>query len=518
MASDALDYDVETLLDNPGSLFAEFFSMETGEKFELAEGQEDIARAIIKGEAKRVSIRTYTRYGKSDTVAMSAIWRAVHVPGEKVRIIAPTGDLTDIIMGYVRQHIFDSPYLIQQLSVYAESSDYVRKGVRRLKDKLSHSHITFKNGSEIMAFSADIIHQGRRMVGTGGTLVIVDECENIPPEIIRTKILRMLGDRPEEGVLILISNPVKRGFMYKQYKMGSKSRYKDFCIDWRQGIREGRTTQDHIDEMREEMTADEFRIWFEAMWAEEDVTAVWSEKCIEDMVARYKALTDTGLLLKMLEDGTAEILCKRLGCDVATRGADKAVLISELHLQFYERDGSTTEMFMVDEIREFAKLDTVALAGEIKRWDNEVDFDLIGIDYTGNGEGVVDILLRDENMRGKIDGIISAHAATGFSPMGIENKKIFVNRKGQDWRDMRKLADHGKMAIPNHPGLLDDLRGLQWQTREMDGRRRVVDPDDTAYKSLEGLGGRASPDHGDAWRYATAAKPHATLDIRGVKK
>ena len=175
-----------------------------GEPLELCKYQVEIIDEILFNRHLRVLCWATTRAGKSLAVALALILKAMFCEGERIRIIAPTDDHTRIVMGYVIQHLFDNPI------IYNELNDKPDIALKRLKREMTKSKVTWKNGNEIMIRSASILQEGRTLVGFGGTTIVVDEAEGIPSEIIRAKIMRMLGDS-EDSQIFLISNPVEKG-------------------------------------------------------------------------------------------------------------------------------------------------------------------------------------------------------------------------------------------------------------------------------------------------------------------
>lgn len=72
-------------------------------------------------------------------------------PGEKIRLIGPTGDHAKIIMDYILNHLSDHETIVESLSATGGGS------VKDLSKELSKEKITFKNGSEISVLAASYV-------------------------------------------------------------------------------------------------------------------------------------------------------------------------------------------------------------------------------------------------------------------------------------------------------------------------------------------------------------------------
>lgn len=471
--------------------------------FILVPGQAEYAKAIFRRE-RRIIIRGPTRYGKTKVVGQClGIMAATNF--EDIRILAPSLRATDLIMGATREAILSSPELYRGL-------EFPKGRIHKAQQKLqARSMKFFDPGSEIQAITANIQMKGLSSMGEGGTIIVIDECENIPRDILRSKVYRMLGDDPERSMMILLSNPVKRGFMYDMWK-DPESGFVDLWVDDVQALREGRLKRGFIRDVKRKMTEGEYMVYYRSMWSEDVMKQLIREAWIQAAVTGWKALRESGYLADEIRAGRFVITVKRIGLDVATKGADKAVIITAV--QFEDPEGNIK--YFLDYPIEIPVTDTMKLAGTIIGLDNRHNYDTIGIDGTGNGEGVVDACKLELDIRGKVDGIISAEAAPGLSPFRKENKLIYVNRKALDWRNIAKLFEDGDVYIPPHAGLIDDLRSIQYEYRDKDGRMIIIDPD--SEKNLEDLPTSKSPDYADALRYCLSAKVPPKFRASGQDK
>jgi len=413
---------------------------------EVTDYQVRIIQRLFFKYSKQIVCTATTRAGKSLGGAIGIILASVHRP-EKVRVVAPTQDHTKIIMGYVIQHIIDSE-LLQNALLF----DVTGMGIERLRKEITKKKLTFKNGSEIMCISANLSTSGRSLVGWGGTLIFVDEGEQIPAEIMRTKIMRMLGDSPDSSIFI-IGNPVVYGYMWEK---STDPKWYFMRIDWRQCVEAGRMTEEFVMDRKAEMNDNEFRIWYEALWPEEMEDQLFSEKALRNIVA---PLTDEEIeLLKTPPDR------KKLGVDVARFGKDYSVvyLVHQYGLKKF-----------LMESRFLSKKDTMKTVGLVVDWDRTEQVDLIGIDDIGVGGGVSDRLGEIDCLSEKV-----SHFIAGASP--TKRKELYTNLKAQSFREYERQATKKLIRLvdpKNGYRLMEELRKMKFE-RTSSGKMKVIDPED----------------------------------------
>ena len=234
--------------------------------FDLTEGQEEIVRIISFAEHKRISINAYTRYGKTRAVALGISLYIIYNTNKKIALIAPQREQTDILREYIAECIIASKRLRDLVEI-----DKTRD-IQSLKKEASRNRQTFKNGCEYRIFSA--YREAYRLMGFGAHLIVKDETALISRKA-SSKIARMLGDDPENAVLIEITNPWDRDTV--AYDHWTNPEWYKIHIDYRQGIKEGRTTKEFIEEQRKELTPMEFKVLYESEYPEdpEDTLIRW---------------------------------------------------------------------------------------------------------------------------------------------------------------------------------------------------------------------------------------------------
>ncbi len=279
------------------------FKNDYGEPFEMTQGQIDLFRAIYERQYNRIQFDCYTQYGKSDTVSMAVLLRVATFQ-EKWIILGATKDKANIIMSKLIKHIFENDYTLGKFQVdEGESLDFIRRN--RSKD-----NITFKvdeNGiGQVITLSADARRKsadaGDILIGHGGQNLIEDDAALIP-DPIHGKALRMLGGH-KNNFLLKITNSFGHNHAFRSR---NDPKFKKFVIDYKQGLAEGRLTDEYVEEMRNSLDPVMFGILYECVYPPSDMIedGGWSILLTEEQVqeAQTRNVQSRGL--------------KRMGVDVA---------------------------------------------------------------------------------------------------------------------------------------------------------------------------------------------------------
>jgi hypothetical protein len=455
--------------DELWALVRGLFKDEAGQPLELYDYELEILKAILYKENNRNLCWATTRCGKSMTVSVAVILAAISQDGERIRIISDTNVHTKVIKGYVDRLILDNQLIIDKLP-----SSYKNRGVEHLKDELNKERITFDNGSDIMTLTANILGEGRTLVGFGGTIIIVDEGEQIPEEIMRAKVMRMLGDSAD-SLIFVIGNPLKPGFMYTKKK---DSNWRQIIIGWERCVQAGRFKQTYIDEMRASITDVEFDIWYNAIYPPEGEDNVIPWSWIERAKEEYAKLD-----FKEIKP-----ISSTLGCDIARYGSDWTIM--------YAIQKTETGQYILRETHKYEKKDTMTTVGNIRELDAAHNYDLINIDEAGLGGGVID-RLKETDIANKVTGI-----QAGESPDSEDAKKRFLNKKAEMYFNLRKLFEDKLIMIPNDVKLVDQLSKFRYDFTSS-RKIKLIDP------------GGHSPDEADSLALSCYApsKPRLIIDL-----
>lgn len=207
---------------------------------ELTERQLELFEAIAKKKYPRLHVMAFTRWGKSMTAGIAVLTRATTFP-ERWAIIAGTKEKAGIIMSHVIKHLFDNEYT---LAKFLPDKGESLEEIRRYRNK---AHLTFKvkKDDEGRTLLGEIfIGSAKDALGKGAQNVIEDESALIDDND-HSLVMRMLGDEPRANFLAKIGNPFNRNHFLKSFQDPS---YHKIVVDCYEGLKEGRITQEVIDE------------------------------------------------------------------------------------------------------------------------------------------------------------------------------------------------------------------------------------------------------------------------------
>lgn len=413
---------------------------------DLSPGQLEIIDKFLDPHARRVIISACTRYGKTRACAVGVLTYILENPRKKVLIIAPSRDQARIMRDYIAEHIVECPELSELVSE--------AKGKERLRNEASRKRVTFKNGSEIQTLTA-----GGKLMGYGGDMIVLDQSEDIPDEIYRGGISRMLGDSPDSK-LIEIINPWTRNHVWEHWL---SDRFETVLIGWEQAVREGRHSKEWIDEQREELTEYEFDVLYNATFPAESKDSMFHFDWFSDAQER-----------SFQSDSMEHIW----GVDVAAGGADMNVLT---YTQKYEGRVKIVDMWDWDEA------DTMKTVGKVQSIISGRDCDELRVDSIGIGKGVADRLGEK--------GLPVISVNVGEKPKS--DKKRFLNLKAEGYMHLRDLFEMGDIDIPqDSKRLIAELAEIK-KKHMSSGKMKIEDP-------------AKSPDHADSAMLAC-------LEVQGSK-
>lgn len=388
--------------------------------FDLTDGQAEIFEVIAKRKYPRVHCLSYTQFGKSDTVSMALLTRITTFP-EKWAIVAPSNKKARIIMGYIIGHIFDNEY--------TTSLFQIEKGenVDRIKRERSKDRITFKLPDGQISEVFIVSSEGKRtkdlldaLMGMGAPNVIIDESSLID-DIQYVGILRMLGGH-KDNFLFEIGNAMRRNHFHKT---SLDPKYHHINIDCYRGLKEGRISQDFIDEMKSKPM---FSMLYENKFPSQDAV---------DSAGYAPLYFDTELQskIKIEVDLFGEL---RMGCDVAGEGANYSVITLR---------GKNGAKILY---REHTP-DTMAFVSAIVDNFNEYNPSKIYIDKVGIGKPVYDRLLELPEMYDDgeclVVGVMAGEQA--------EDTENFFNKRAEMFWRQREWLQTSYLEGDNWLDLLD---------------------------------------------------------------
>jgi len=405
----------------------------------VSEGQLIIFYNIVFRPHNRLQILTCTQYGKSLIVALACIVVSCF-QDEKIAILAPKNEMAKIIMRYYLEHIGDHVLFYSQLEAKTK--------LERLRQEENKERIILKRGGGIFVVSVQAGNSRRGIesaMGAGSRIVILDEASLIPDQIEATTF-RMIAGKGANAFYCKIGNPFYLNHFHKTW---NKDRYKKIFIDYQQALKEGRYTDEFIEEAKENPM---FDILYGCKFPNRDE--------IDDR--GYRFLISEQELEEAFIDELPDDLKgrRRLGVDVGRGSNYSAFVVRHDNVMWLEsKNQSANLMTQVDEL------------GRIRG-------DEIFIDDVGVGGGVTD---RAEELGYNVMGIREGSSAN--------NSEIFANVKAENYFELKRWINKGGKILRNQ----DWRQLLEVKYRRNSSGRTQLEPKDDLLKR-----GIKSPDVADA--------------------
>lgn len=442
--------------------------------FKLTQGQRDIASAILFPDNNKVIISAHTQYGKTEIVARSlGIRLALKKTG--ILLLAPRNDQTQIIRNYLSRCVVSSPFLSSLADVSVDKNE-----ISRLEKESSRTRQTFQNGSLYHTMTAH--GNADRIMGHGDEADIVVEDEDcLITDEAQEKVGRLFASKQKkrDWLWIKMCNPwTTNSDTYKAWTSGD---WKTIHIDYNQGIREGRTTKEFVEDERQRLPRMTFQVLYESVFPDQSEDALFpisavdalpgvfgfedEIKQIEKNISWYKK----GNFYDEARDEEEKLggFEQVVSCDPADKGVDSTVI-----LQGWKKNNK------YDVVRCFSeeKSENIDVARKIYRVAKEHSRlgipTRIVVDGTGIGVGVVSSLrdmIDDEDFK-VVDARFGERA---------EKSDHFVNRKAEEYFRARDVVVDGRVRCGFDIGVLrGELLALEWkQSQATRERIKVVDPD-----------------------------------------
>lgn len=362
-------------------------------------------------------------------------------------------------MDYIIEHIFDHSWLINKLNYNGTKE--------KLLQERSKTRLTFRGAGEIRVYTGDARNTQqtkKALMGFGSPNIVLDESPQMPDDLYAT-VKRMLGGT-KDNFLLEIGNPFNRLHFYR---MWMNKRYVRVFVDYVQALKEGRFTEDFIDEMKDEAF---FDVLYECHFPDED-EAPEGYRSLLGMSHIENAFIENELPLGHKDDHSL-IDKPILGIDPNHGGSNFTVMVLRYPLtgfakivlrKQYKESGNITEDIVADAIKLIEEYDV----GDYRT----------GVDGGGVGAGVADGLERK--------GYAVETVLFGQKP---ENTIRYANAKAELYMRLRKwiVGDNGKLLKDN--GFLE-LKEINYKENttskvQMESKKELSDR------------GVASPDIADA--------------------
>lgn len=458
-------------------LVRELYHDELGNPIELSPSQLEIFDTIAGRLHPRVWCGTYTQFGKSFTVGLAVLTRAAHYP-EKWTIVAPKTEQAKIIMGYIIDHAFDNELIAKKLELDIKDS------AERIRRERSKTKLTFKMADGSIGGVQVLSAQGKSrknvldgIMGFGSPNVILDESSLLGDDHF-AGVIRMLGGTAmfkNDNFLMQIGNPFYRNHFHKASK---NRRYHKILVDWRKGVEEGRVSQDYIDEVKDEMRPEIFRVLYDVKFPEADALDADG----------YSPLLTQADIDRAYMDEVPVVGRPRMAIDVAAGGRNSTVVCVRWKnaAKIVFRTQNADHMVIGPRIVHYAQ-------------KYKLEPDDIGIDSVGVGHGLWNYLEHEigAGVRQVNGGETQLEVGKELAGLEFENLRALMY-----WRCAEWLKGGGKLERDRGFDELEDMR----YTTELGKKIKLKT------KDMMRASGISSPDTADslamtfAWAEAPAAR------------
>lgn len=402
------DVDITKYREDARELVKKLYKDEQGNPFILTDGQCDIFNVIFKKLFHRVHIESFTRYGKSETIAMALLTRICTFP-EQWAIAAGNEDQAHIITSHLIRHIFDNDYTHRR---FVLGKGETEESIRRYRSK---SRLNFKLEGGLLG--EVFVTNAAGAMGFGAPNVIEDESALISDNE-EALVFRMLGDQPDNYLF-------KVGNTWDSNHFRNSSIDPNFFkihIDYYQGIKEGRITPQMVEEARKKPF---FGVLYECKFPKLQV----SEGGWVPLLSREDV--DRALTEQWTPFGNS-----RLGGDVAGGGKNFSVLI--------QRTQNVSRILSKDN-----DPDTMNFVEKVISWSGQVGVRLedVFIDKVGIGKGAVDLLAR-QRLAQNFQGV---NAGDRLEEGSLDADLYFNLRAKMFWKVREWILAGGKLLIDGDP-------------------------------------------------------------------
>lgn len=360
-----------------------------------------------------ISVMSGKGTGKDAVLAWCVLWFLTCFHNSKIPMTGPSRDqMRTVLMAEIAKwanrldgegepaFIFNESIVIQADTIYVKNPD---KPDEEGKSWFARLRTAPKGAKDEMQSKAmDGLHEDFMMVA-------VDEADGVPLPILTSLETTLTS---AVNFMLLIFNPTKNyGYAYEtQY--GAHAEY-FLKLHWDSRESEN-VSPEHIEKIRKTHGEEspEYRVNVLGLPPEQTPDTLIPQEWVDNAMDRD--ITPDKKALRIM------------GVDPSRQGGDPAGVVI--------RDG-----WLIRDLIEFRKLDTVELADEISQLFIEWECDVVYIDTIGNGAGVYDLLKR--RFPGKVRSV-------DVSTKPKNNRKKFHRLRDELWWNVRTIFEQGTIAIP----------------------------------------------------------------------
>jgi hypothetical protein len=333
------------------------------------------------------------------------------IQDEVVSVVAPSNEKAKEIMRYFIQHLGDHIAFFSQLESDTK--------LERLKQEESKDRIILRNGGGVYTLSVNQRAFGKSIesaMGKGSRIVVMDE-GGLMADHTEATVYRMIAGKGINAFYCKVGNTFYTEKPYSHFYKTSDT-YPKIWIDYKQALKEGRYTQEFIDEARGKPM---FRELYECLFPPRDTLDADG----------YRYLFPKNMIVEaFIDELPEEMEGGRISAVDVGRGGDETTFVHrhDKYMWLQEKNQSKDLMGHVTIVR-----------GMIEDGSKYVN-----IDDTGVGGGLTD---RCVEVGLKVQGI-------AWASQPQVDKIRFLNRKAENyWSLYEFLRDGGKLL--RHDGWLE---------------------------------------------------------------
>jgi len=218
---------------------------------------------ILPDSHYRLNIITTTRYGKTFTLSLIALYRARFL-NDKVLVVSHNTDTANLITTEVSKNLMRSADIVKEGLTPADKFE-------RLAIEVSKNGITYPTGGSIHSVS---LHEGGRGsggIGFGATCLLIDESALVNDEEYSIAVRMALESQTFKK--IEISNPHKKNHFYRSISDKTQT---NIVVDAQTALEETRINPDQVEELRATMTSKKFEVFVNCKFTDDnDVESVF---------------------------------------------------------------------------------------------------------------------------------------------------------------------------------------------------------------------------------------------------
>jgi len=317
----------------------------------------DLQETFLRDNHPRLVWCSGRKVGKTEIIAVKALYKAFTEADTEILIIAPFLDQAAIVYRRIHSIIMNNDFIREQTIQMTQTMTF------------------FANGSKIICRTAGNQSGGWSIRGygtSGQVILIMDEAATMSDDVW-TAVMPMLTTAKAYHIWLTSTPFGKRGRFYEAFYDDMYHQYKIKTMDC------PITNKTFLKEEKERITEMEWRQEYEGEFLEE--LDVWISKDL------YETCVDQDLTFMEHTERRPDRKYF-LGVDVARLGLDETVFV----IGEVTHEGNTK----VVHIEKTAKKRLTDTAGRIIRMHKDWKFSIVYVDETGVGGGAVDMLIEND--------------------------------------------------------------------------------------------------------------------------